>query len=152
MCDLQFVGDDLKLVLLVRTDLGMSPVRLFCYINVLQCVAMCCNVLQCCVAGCCRVLQGVAVRCSTLQYVAVRCSLLQSVAVCCSLLLLVRTDSCTSPVRLFVTCARRIICVHTHRRESLYSYVIYVHIIYTFKSMYFKEERNGARARVRERA
>jgi len=53
--------------------------------NVLQCVAMCCNVLQC-VAICCNVLQCVAVRCSvftlgimyftlvSLLFVAVRCS------------------------------------------------------------------------------
>jgi len=33
---------------------------------VLQCVAVCCSVLQG-VAGCCRVLQCVAVRCSALQ-------------------------------------------------------------------------------------
>ena len=36
----------------------------------LQCVAVCCNVLQC-VAVCCNVLQCVAVCCSVLQCVAV---------------------------------------------------------------------------------
>jgi len=44
---------------------------------VLQCVAVCCSVLQ---------LQRVAVCCSVLQCVAVRCSILQCVAVCCSVL------------------------------------------------------------------
>ena len=38
----------------------------------LQCVAVCCNVLQC-VAVCCSVLQCVAVCCNVLQCVAVRC-------------------------------------------------------------------------------
>jgi len=73
---------------------------------VLQCVALCCTLLQCvavrveyvgrtlrtyvyiyvlqCVAVCCSVLQCVAVCCSVLQFVAVRCSALQCVAVCCS--------------------------------------------------------------------
>jgi len=55
------------------------------WVNVLQCVAVCCSVLQCvagavgvvvgqCVAGCCRVLRGVAVCCTILQCVAVCCS------------------------------------------------------------------------------
>ena len=81
-------------------------------IRVLQCVAVCCSVLQlsqcvavCCsvliqdglslifqqcvasgsdssVAVCCSVLQCVAVCCSVLQCVAVRCSVVQCVAVC----------------------------------------------------------------------
>jgi len=59
----------------------------------LQCVAMCCNVLQCvamccsasqCVALCCSVLQGVAVCCSVLQCVTVPCSVVRCVAVCYS--------------------------------------------------------------------
>ena len=70
--------------------------------SVLQCVSVCCSVLQCgdrgrthfCVAVCCSVLQCVAVCCSVLQcvlhYVAVCCSMccstLQCVAVCCSVL------------------------------------------------------------------
>jgi len=64
--------------------------------NVIQCdwyVAACCSVLQrwkCCVW--CRVLQSrnafpynwyIAVCCSMLQYIAVCCSMLQYVAVCC---------------------------------------------------------------------
>jgi len=83
--------------------------------NVLQCVAVCCNVLQThdvdgdfwqCVAVCCSVLQCVAVcyRLTTWiglhfpgfgprllhhQYVAVCCSVLQRVAACCSVLLCV---------------------------------------------------------------
>jgi len=74
----------------------------------LQCVAVCCSVLQyvavCCVAVCDKrtkfhlrfiterslirysVLQCVAVCCSVLQCVAVCCSVLQCVAVCCSML------------------------------------------------------------------
>jgi len=54
---------------------------------VLQCVAVCCSVLQRvavrCSNGytvCCSVLQCVAVCCSVLQYVAVCCSVLQRVA------------------------------------------------------------------------
>ena len=46
----------------------------------LQCVAVCCSVLQC-VAVCCSVLQCVAVYCSVLQCVAVCCRVLQCVAV-----------------------------------------------------------------------
>jgi len=55
---------------------------------VLQCVEVCCSVLQCvavllqCVAVCCSVLQCVAVCYSVLQYC---CSVLQCVAVCASL-------------------------------------------------------------------
>jgi len=49
-------------------------------------VLECCTVLQCveCVAVCCSVLQCVAMCCSVLQCVAVGCSVLQSVAVWCS--------------------------------------------------------------------
>jgi hypothetical protein len=67
---------------------------------VLQCVAMCCSVLQCAAAHICHVthwcdvqhlfqdliLQCVAVRCSVLQCVAMCCSVLQCVAVCCRVL------------------------------------------------------------------
>jgi len=65
---------------------------------VLQCVAVCCSVLQCVGAQkraivwrenmpsffgvCCSVLQCVAVCCSVLQCVAVCCSVLKCVAVC----------------------------------------------------------------------
>jgi len=81
----------------------------------LQCVAMCCNVLQCvaphrplkdasfivahatkeavlccsvlqCVAACCSVLERVAVCCSMLQCVAMYYSVLQCATVCCSVL------------------------------------------------------------------
>ena len=45
--------------------------------SVLQCVAVCCSVLQC-------VLQRVAVCCSVLQCVAVCCSVLQCDILCCS--------------------------------------------------------------------
>ena len=51
----------------------------------LQCVAVCCIVLQR-VAACCRVLQCIAVCCSVLQCIAVCCSVLQCVVVCCSVL------------------------------------------------------------------
>jgi len=67
-----------------------------CWSGVLQCVAMCCNVvehttgwssamrrstLQCSAACCSCMLQRVAVRCSTYE---VRAQALQCVAVCCS--------------------------------------------------------------------
>jgi len=78
--------------------------------SVLQCVAICCSVLQSvavlsvkmhwsvpaylraavccivlyCVEVCCIVLQCVAVCCSVLQRVVVCCSVLQRVVVCCS--------------------------------------------------------------------
>jgi len=55
------------------------------YIEISQCVALCCGVLRC-VAASCSVLQCVAVCCSMLQCVAVCCSVLQCVAVCCSVL------------------------------------------------------------------
>jgi len=78
---------------------------------VLQCIAVCCSVLQCgaaCVvrgrnggcssksprtpqqgrapaaSRCCSVLQCVAVRCGVLRCVAVCCSVLQCVAMCCN--------------------------------------------------------------------
>ena len=51
----------------------------------LQCVAVCCSVLQR-VVVCCSVLQCVEVCCSVLQRVVVCYSLLQCVAVCCSVL------------------------------------------------------------------
>jgi len=61
---------------------------------VLQCVAVCCSVLQCDDDGedvewrqlCCSALQCVTLCCSVLQCVAVCCSVLQCVAVCCSVL------------------------------------------------------------------
>jgi len=53
--------------------------------SVLQCAAVCCSVLQC-TAVCCSVLQCAAVCCSVLQCAAVCCSVLQYVAVCCSVL------------------------------------------------------------------
>jgi len=56
-------------------------------LSVLQCVAVCCSVLQCVAVECMyllSVLQCVAVCCSVLQCVAVCCSVLQCVAVCCS--------------------------------------------------------------------
>ena len=77
-------------------------------VRVVQCVAVCCSVLQfvaVCTLGntlqhtathfrfvlqfvavCCRVLPFVAVCCSVLQCVVVCCSVLQCVAVCCSVL------------------------------------------------------------------
>ena len=88
----------------------------------LQCVAVCCSVLQCgdivvsilriwcdfivgvilrwrlCVL--CSVLQRVAVCCSVLQCVAVCCSVLQCVAVCCIVLLLLMLFSSFSVILL----------------------------------------------------
>ena len=71
-----------------------------CVASVLQCVSVCCSVLQCVILAveasppcdrwsgrvCCSVLQCVAVCRRMLQYVAVCCSVLQCVAVCCSVL------------------------------------------------------------------
>jgi len=62
---------------------------------VLQCVAVCCSVLQCVAAEAkssqqsiklCSTCVCVAVCCNVLQWIAVRCSALQCVAVCCSVL------------------------------------------------------------------
>ena len=62
--------------------------------SVLQCVAVCCNVLQQDRGGSlligCRVVQCVAVWCRVLLYVAVCCNLLRCVAVCCKVLQLIR--------------------------------------------------------------
>ena len=68
----------------------------------MQCVALCCTVLQCThelkeLEIC--VLQCVAVCCSVLQYVAVRCSVLQCVAVCCSVLQYVAVHTQTQGAR-----------------------------------------------------
>jgi len=62
-----------------------KTVRSHLKMRAVQCVAVCCNVLQY-VAVCCSVLQCVAVCCSVLQCVAVCCSVLQCVAVCFSVL------------------------------------------------------------------
>ena len=103
-----FVGDFCVVVCLLR--LFLTSLRnfdgfccrvqgLWCGVDVMMCVAVCCSVLQC-VAVCCRGLQCVAVCCSVLQWVevmmqvanthlgcfAVRCSVLQCVVVCCSVL------------------------------------------------------------------
>jgi len=75
---------------------------------VLQCVAMCCSVLQCVAALPCsivggpretrdsqttwRILQWVGVCCSVLQCVAVCCSVLQCAAVCCNLYVVVSQE------------------------------------------------------------
>ena len=69
------------------------------HMKVMQCVAVCCSVLQCVVIATLlahlvehhkKVLQCVAVYCSVLQCIAVCCSersrVLQCVAVCCSVL------------------------------------------------------------------
>ena len=54
----------------------------------LQCVAVCCSVLQCVVRRerQLALLQGVAVCCNVLECVAVCCRVLQGVAGCCSVL------------------------------------------------------------------
>jgi len=54
-------------------------IRARVYCSVLQCVAVCCSVLQCLEIR-------ARVRCSVLQCVAVCCGVLQCVAVCCSVL------------------------------------------------------------------
>jgi len=97
----------------------------------LQCVAMCCTVLQCalrtpdesivchndelllqytvlccsesqCVAMCCSVLQCVAVCCTVLHCVALCCSVLQCIAVCCSVLQCVAV--CCSELQCVAVC------------------------------------------------
>jgi len=64
--------------------------------KLLQCVAVCCGVMQCVVVQmnvnlhnsvCCSVLQCVAVCCSVWQCAAVCCSVLQCIAVCCKMML-----------------------------------------------------------------
>ena len=85
--------------------------------RVLQCVAVCCSVLQCvavllqCVAVCYSVLQCVAVRCSVLQCVAVCYSVLQCVAVCCSVLQCVAvcwSDEFLDQMRSYIIYIRRV--------------------------------------------
>jgi len=81
--------------------------------SVLQCVAVCCSVLQW-VAVCCRVLQSVvlrwvAVRCSMSQRIAVCCSVFQRVAVCCSVL------QCVSVTKI----SQRVIHVKTFSWHNL---------------------------------
>jgi len=106
----------------------------------MQCVAVCCSVLQYvavslyieqteCVAACCSVLQRIAVCCSVLQCVAVCCSVVQCVAMCCSLLLRlyllefltfakeVRTIKYKCEVNIHIHTFRSYVlqCVATHR-------------------------------------
>ena len=104
----------------------------------LQCVAVCCSVLQCvtkqstttrhtrpvtnlkssvthqksvlqCVAVWCSVLQCVAVCCSVLQCVVVYCNVLQCVAVCCSVLQSVA--ECCSVLQCAAVCCSVLRCV-----------------------------------------
>jgi len=65
-------------------------------IHVLQCVAVCCSMLQYVVAGCCNVLQ-IAQRCVYVWRV-MWCSMLQCVAVCCCRMLQRDTALCMSMV------------------------------------------------------
>jgi len=62
---------------------------------------ICCSVLQC-VVGCSSVLQCAAVCCSVLQCAAVCCSVLQCVAVCCSVLQ--RVSLCCSVLQCAAAC------------------------------------------------
>jgi len=95
--------------------------------RVLQCVSVCCSVLQCaqhrsrsllmcrdmcvlqCVAVCYSVLQCVTVCYSVLQCVAVCCSVLQCVAVCCSVLQWVHCRS-RSHICLCFICEHPVCC------------------------------------------
>jgi len=69
---------------------GIDQVLLQCVASVLQCVAVCCDLLCCDLNVLLRMhrvsLQRVALCCRVLQFVAVCCSVLQCVAVCCDLL------------------------------------------------------------------
>jgi len=94
---------------------------------VLQCVAVCCSVLQCdavrcmchsklqCVAVCCSMLQWVAVCYSVLlQYVAmsyVRCVLLQSNAGCIAIHMLQCVTVCYSVLQCVTVCCSVLQCV-----------------------------------------
>jgi len=94
----------------------------------LQCVAVCCSVLQC-VAGVSVCCQRCFVR--IMQYVAVCCSVLQCVAVCCSVYLYAIYTHTHIRMLMYViyTCTHIshihiFICTNTHIRTSN----IYIHI------------------------
>ena len=72
---------------------GTGRVHMASKIRVLQCVAMCCNVLQL-VAVCCRARGGTARvhKAGEFFCVALCCSVLQLVAACCTVLLGSRWD------------------------------------------------------------
>ena len=107
----------------------------------LQCVAVCCSVVQC-GAVWCSVLQCVAVCCSVLQCGAVWCSVLQCVAVCCSVLQCVavcgfgaswRWEDSKNPLQIaFLGNCTTITCeswFHTYVRVSNESTYTYMHLV-----------------------
>jgi len=90
--------------------------------SVLQCVAVCCKLLQFVVAECYSVLLcdavrmlflhdlSIAVCCSVLQCVAMCCNVLQCVAVCCSVLQCV-VAVCCSVLQCVAVCCCVLLCV-----------------------------------------
>ena len=97
-------------------------------LDMLQCVAVCCSVLQCfplslccsvlqCVALCCSVLQCVAVRYSALECVGVCCSVLHCVAVCCSVLSYVAVF----PIMFVLQCAAVVFIIFLLQCKSSWS-------------------------------
>jgi len=99
---------------------------------VLQCIAVCCNVLQCCNGvekctvtppTCADMLQCFAACCSVLQRVAACCSVLKCIAVCCSELKCAATSS-----------EERELYIHTHcsvfQRVGVCCNVMQCHYVY----------------------
>jgi len=114
---------------------------------VLQCVAVCCSVLQYTDIESEGVLDDFAagipviVCCSALQYVAVCYSVLQCVAVCCSVLQNTYIDS--ESVANDSAAGHRPQHIHTHTNTALHLY------IYTFKLIYTGTTRHMAASRQR---
>jgi len=109
----------------------------------LQCVAVCCSVLQCvavpcvavcgsvqCVAVCCSVFQCVAASCSALQYVAVCCRVLPCVALCGSVRQCVAM--CCSVLQCVAVCRSVSQCVavyHSVLQPSYHSSLSHSHCL-----------------------
>ena len=93
-----------------------------------------------CVAVCCSVLQRVAVCCSVLQRVAVSCSELQCVAVCCSVSIprpvisfMARPSACCSVLQYVAVCCNALWCgvvILMCHEASIFGYRDFVWQIY----------------------
>jgi len=130
--------------------------------HVLQCVAVCCSVLQCvevrcsalqCVAVCRSVLQRVAARCSVSQYVAVcrsvlwfvvgYCNVMQCVAVCCSVLQCVSKDSRLRVILSFSLSKKNPHAKGNLRKRSTHTVAQTHRMSHLYKSYFAKEPYNS---------
>ena len=90
-CSVLQYPDEVAASILFNVHRARWGLRMAVWEGMLQCVAVCCRVVQG-VAGCYRVLQCVAACCSVLQCVAVCCGMLQCIRIFWREFLSVNTD------------------------------------------------------------